>query len=132
MGKPFIAKQPLATIVERGKAATFKVDVLGAFGAKYQWQFDAGQGWKNVVGGKEKILAIKKVKEANLGNYRCIIKTKHGEVVSRIADLGLVGLEAEGDAMLQILEETGKDTSPEVVDKAIQAVKKELPETLKE
>lgn len=144
MARVTFRKHPIDTQVEVGKQLVLSTKTLSATGVKTEWEADLGKGWKVV--GKGKTLTIKKAKEAHAGNYRCIIngvcsrvaKVTVGKVApAPIKDLTptteppLETATKENDGFLEILESTGNDATPEVIQKVTTAIIKKMPDSLK-
>lgn len=125
-------KHPKSTAIDEGAKLVLAAEALGKTGSKYTWEFDSGKGWKEIKEGKT--LTIKKAKVAHSGKYRCLLNGKHTSKEATILVRPLeqaVSATPENDAFLEILEGTGKDASPELIQKVQDAVKVKLPEELK-
>lgn len=144
MAKVVFRKHPLDTHVEIGATLTLTTKTLSSIDPNIIWEADKGTGWETV--GKGKAFVRKEAKESHAGNYRCIIngissrvaKVSVGEVTSPEIE-SLEGVDAtsfkatkDNDVFIEILEGTGEDASPELIEKVSKAVREELPEDLKE
>ena len=142
MAKVIFSKYPKDTRVDVGKSLILKADALTKTGAEVYWEFLKDSGWKKIPKAISKTLNIKKTKAAHSGAYRCVIngsasriaKVTVGEVVAPAKEKDLeptIEPTKENGAFIEILESTGKDISPELLEKVIPAVIKELPDSLK-
>lgn len=138
MSKVIFRRHPLDTKVEEGKTLTLDIKTLSRHNSNISWEFDSVEGWKEVS--TSKTLYIKKVLKSHAGNYRCLVNG----VCSRVAKVDVFappteeGLEPtieapnkENDVFIEILEGTGEDASPELIEKVSSAIREELPEVLK-
>lgn len=95
-------KYPKDAKVELGTSLTLKADALCSTGSTCIWEADLGKGWKKV--GEGKVLAIKSIKKAHAGNYRCVI----AGVSSRVASVEVKDLTATKETCLEILKESSE------------------------
>ena len=128
MSKVIFRKHPLDTNVEEGESFALETKTLSASGLKVVWEANIGEGWEEV--GTGKTYKVSEATTADAGDYRCVI----GGHSSRVAKVSVAVAPAptkENDVFIEILESTGKDAKPEVIEKASKAISKELPESLK-
>jgi hypothetical protein len=85
LSPPSISVQPLPVTVARGVAASFSVAVVGTAPLTYQWSRDG----LPIPGATKSTLSLAKVKDADVGSYRCAVTNIYGTVLSTAAALAL-------------------------------------------
>lgn len=129
MSKVIFRKHPLDTNVEEGESFALETKTLSASGLKVVWEANIGEGWEEV--GTGKTYKVSEATTADAGDYRCVIGGHSSRVAKVFVDAVAPAPTKENDVFIEILESTGKDAKPEVIEKASKAISKELPESLK-
>lgn len=130
MSKVIFRKHPLDTNVEEGESFALETKTLSASGLKVVWEANVGEGWEEV--GTGKTYKVGEATTADAGDYRCVIGGHSSRVAKVSVDAVAPAPTKENDVFIEILESTGKDAKPEVIEKASKAISKKLPESLKE
>jgi gliding motility-associated-like protein len=81
-----LTSQPADISAIPGDTCRFKVALQGN-AEKYQWQYNAGTGWTDISNSNKPELSIANVKLSHQGEYRCIITSACGELISGVAVL---------------------------------------------
>lgn len=108
---PFITRQPASQTRGFGQDALFEVGAVGSDPVGYQWQ----KGGVDVPGATGPVLDLPDLQESDAGEYRVVVTTDYGSVVSNPATLDLVSPPLITSQPISQVVERGADVLLQVV-----------------